>query len=45
MIDRFIYNSLVFPITIKTIEKTLLTIKIIKTIVINILNGQWVFCK
>ena len=40
MIDRFICNGLVFSIAITTIEKTFLTIKIIKTIVINILNGQ-----
>jgi len=40
MINRFICNDLVFPFTVKTIEKTFLTIKIIKTIVINILIGQ-----
>jgi len=40
MIDRFIYNSLVFSVAMTTIEKTFLTIKIIKTVVINILNGQ-----
>jgi len=36
MIDRFIYNGLVFSAAITTIEKTFLTIKIIKTIVIDI---------
>jgi len=32
MIDRFIYNSLVFSVAITTIEKTFLTIKIINTL-------------
>ena len=39
IIDKFICNGLVFSVTITTIEKTFLTIKIIKTIIINILNG------
>jgi len=40
MIDRFIYNGLVFSVAITSIEKSFLTIKIIKTTIINILNGQ-----
>jgi len=45
MIDRFIYIGLILLVSITIIEKTFLTIKIIKTIVINKLNGQWVYCK
>jgi len=39
MVDRFIWIGLELPVSIITIEKTFSTIKIIKTIVVNILNG------
>jgi len=39
MINRFIYIGLELSVSITTVEKTFPTIKIIKTIVINILNG------
>jgi len=40
MIDIFIYIGLILSVSITIIEKTFSTIKIIKTIVINKLNGQ-----
>jgi len=40
MIDRFICISLVLFVSITIIEKKISTIKIINTIVIDILNGQ-----
>jgi len=40
MIDRFICVGLAQPVSIIIIEKTFSTIKIINTIVIDILNGQ-----
>jgi len=45
MIDLFIYIGLMLPVSITIIEITFSTINIIKTIVINKLNGQWVYCK
>jgi len=39
MIYRFIYIGLILPVSITIIEKTFSTVKIIKTIVINKLNG------
>ena len=43
MINRSIYIGLILPVSITIIEKTFSTIKIIKIIVINKLNGQWVY--
>jgi len=43
MIDGFICIVLILPVSITTIEKTISIIKVIKTIVIDKLNGQWVF--
>jgi len=40
MVDRFICIGLILPVSITTIEKTISTIKVIKTIVIDKLNRQ-----
>jgi len=40
MIDKFICISLALLVSITIVEKTFSTIKIIKTTVVTILNGQ-----
>jgi len=40
VIDQFICIYLILSVSITVVEKTFLTIKIIKTIIINKLNGQ-----